>query len=99
MDTTLTTQTTEDARLGDRIVALLKARSAQVQADATKPSSWATSKWGAAMQVGELARELGVNLSQIDGALRNLHRDEKVQGFNVNLVPLPGAIYCIALRD
>ena len=44
-------------------------------------------------------RELGVNLSQIDGALRNLHRDEKVPGFNVNLVPLPGAIYCIALRD
>jgi hypothetical protein len=89
MDATQTTQTTEHARLGDRIMAVLQAKSAQVQASATKPRSRATSKWGTAMQVEELDRELGVNMYQIDGVLCRLHRDERVQGFNVNLVTQP----------
>ena len=99
MDTTLTTQATEDARLGDRVVALLKARvsaGAGGAHEAVELSHLEVRRGDAGRR---LRRELGVNLSQIDGALRNLHRDEKVQGFNVNLVPLPGAMYCIAPRD
>jgi hypothetical protein len=86
MDATQTTQTTEHAKLGDRIVAVRETKSAQVQASATKPWSRATSKRDTAMQVEELDRELG---DQIDGVLCRLHRDERVQGFNVNLVTQP----------